>query len=301
MTQIFKKIILIYSIFFLVSCQKNEARFKIIQFDQKKIESNHVIYGDDNRVELKDVTDAELQEIARSTVALISKDHMVFDSVFDHYNFENPETSLNFCPSEKFRSQPQWAFCSGALIASDLIVTAGHCFRSLKDCSTTQIVFDYAITENKSPLNSIPAENVFHCAEILYSSEQKNAADFAIIRLDRPVEGRKILSFANEDVAENDQLMMIGHPNGLPTKLTMNGKVRSLQNENFFVASIDSYTGNSGSAVFNQKTKEIVGVLARGENDYELKNSCYVSKVCAEDLCRGEDVTRARVIKKYIP
>ena len=59
--------------------------------------------------------------------------------------------------------------------------------------------------------------------------------------------------------------------------------------------------GNSGSAVFNQNTYEIIGVLARGDQDFSRQNSCYVAKVCDEDDCRGEDITRISVIKKYIP
>ncbi len=60
----------------------------------------------------------------------------------------------------------------------------------------------------------------------------------------------------------------------------------------YYVANLDTYGGNSGSAVFNAKTGVIEGILMRGENDYVYKNGCRVSNVCASDACRGEDVTK---------
>ena len=42
----------------------------------------------------------------------------------------------------------------------------------------------------------------------------------------------------------------------------------------------------------NETTGEVEGILVRGETDFVYKNSCRVSNVCADDGCRGEDVTR---------
>jgi V8-like Glu-specific endopeptidase len=64
---------------------------------------------------------------------------------------------------------------------------------------------------------------------------------------------------------------------------------------------LDAFQGNSGSSVFNQKTRQIVGVLVRGEQDYERQNGCYVAKVCGENDCRGEDVMRISEIRKKLP
>ena len=69
----------------------------------------------------------------------------------------------------------------------------------------------------------------------------------------------------------------------------------------FFVATTDSYGGNSGSAVLSQETHQIEGVLVRGETDFVIEGNCHVSKVCAEDACRGEDVTKVAAITPFIP
>ena len=77
--------------------------------------------------------------------------------------------------------------------------------------------------------------------------------------------------------------------------------MRNINKPGYFVANLDTYGGNSGSAVFNAKTGVIEGILVRGENDYVYKGNCRVSNVCASDGCRGEDVTKLSAITATIP
>ena len=78
----------------------------------------------------------------------------------------------------------------------------------------------------------------------------------------------------------------------MPTKIADGANVRNLQGK-FFQANLDTYGGNSGSAVFNVETGEVEGILVRGETDYVFNSAlgCQVSNLCAADGCRGEDVT----------
>jgi len=259
-----------------------------------------VIYGADDRLDYAEIIDSELKSLAHSTVALIENHNMVYDQVFDQYVLKNPDTSLKLCSNEKFRHQPTWAFCSGSLVAPDIILTAGHCIEDKKTCKETNFVFDYTYLNSKTQLNSFAASNVYKCSEIIYSVNEKKGADFALIRLDRAVTGREVLELSNVDAGLGDDLLMIGHPAGYPTKFTMNVKVRDQSNPHYLVVSADSYVGNSGSSVFDVKNHKIVGVLDRGEQDYTLQNSCFASKVCLENECRGEDVTRSSVIQKFL-
>jgi len=268
---------------------------------EKKDVESRVIYGDDNRVDYLDIVDPDIKEMMASTVALISNEHFIYDSVFDKFHLKNPEVSLKMCTTERFRHQPTWAFCSGSLIGPDLILTAGHCVRTQKECRQAKFVFDYTLSSQGTDLNEISAHSVYECDELVYSTDKKESADFAIVRLNRVVADRKILQFSEDELTKDDTIMLIGHPAGLPTKATLNGKIRSLDNNQFFKAELDAFTGNSGSSVFDQKSKRIIGVLARGEADYERENGCYISKVCKESECRGEDVTRISEIQKYLP
>jgi V8-like Glu-specific endopeptidase len=257
-----------------------------------------VIYGIDNRLDYYEISDPKLKQLARSTAAFIDNDHLVYDQIFDQYYLEKPDFKLGMCPNEKFTQQPEWAFCSGSLIADDIVLTAGHCVPDAKSCKQFKVVFDYHLQNPTDSISSLKGKNIFSCRDVIYTTEKKNAADFALIRLDRPVEGRAFLSFSVSELTFKDVLLIVGYPMGKPVKFTTDGKVRSLLSDQFFVASLDAFSGNSGSPVFNQLTYQIVGVLARGEQDFERKNSCYVAKVCSEDSCRGEDVTRISEVMK---
>ncbi len=95
--------------------------------------------------------------------------------------------------------------------------------------------------------------------------------------------------------------MVIGHPAGLPTKIAGGAQGRDRTNEGFFTANLDTYGGNSGSAVFNSLTGLVEGILVRGEQDYMQKGDCRVSNLCPVDGCRGEDVTKISNVADKIP
>jgi hypothetical protein len=101
-------------------------------------------------------------------------------------------------------------------------------------------------------------------------------------------------------IDDRTPIVVIGHPSGLPTKIAGGAKVRDNSNDIFFSANLDTFGGNSGSAVFNEKSGEVVGILVRGENDYvnDKDRECQVVNKCADNECRGEDVTRIENIRQ---
>ncbi len=82
-------------------------------------------------------------------------------------------------------------------------------------------------------------------------------------------------------------------------KIAGGAKIRSVRDQ-YFIANLDTYGGNSGSAVFNSSTGEVEGILVRGEVDYIFDNGCRRSKKCTNDGCRGEDVTRIKQTFSYL-
>lgn len=274
--------------------------------NQQQIEGNqtlsgNVIYGSDGRLDYYQVTDAKIKALADSTVALIKNTDLTASGSSVSIRGRNYGTDMNLCSTEKYREQDTAAFCSGSLVGPDTILTAGHCIETMADCQSTSFVFGFAVKSDGVQTKSVQSDAVYKCKEIIKTVRVNTGADFAVIKLDRAVVGRKPLSVrATGDVDASASLVVIGHPVGLPTKITMGGTVRSLTPPNHFVANLDTYGGNSGSGVFNLVTGEIEGVLVRGEADFESRGGCSVSKVCAEGACRGEDVTKISVVRPFL-
>ncbi|MBY0555028.1 proprotein convertase P-domain-containing protein [bacterium] len=263
--------------------------------------SGNVIYGSDGRLDYYQVTDAKIKALADSTVALIKTTDLTASGNTVSIRGRNYGTDMNLCATEKYREQDTAAFCSGTLVGPDTILTAGHCIETMADCSSTSFVFGFAVKAEGVLTKSVQSDAVYKCKEIVKTVRVNTAEDFAVIKLDRAVVGRKALPVrATGDVDAAASLVVIGHPVGLPTKITIGGTVRSLSPAKHFVANLDTYGGNSGSGVFNLVTGEIEGVLVRGEQDFESRGGCSVSKVCAEGACRGEDVTKISAVRPFL-
>jgi S1-C subfamily serine protease len=262
--------------------------------------STKVIYGEDNRVDVYASTNAMYVELAASTAAMISTSSLSQRSDGTMSVSGGSLTSRGMCASERFANQKSAANCSGFLVGEDTLVTAGHCIDSQSACNSYSWVFGFKM-ENADQLAQVDASNVYRCKSIVKTVlDRSTSNDFAVIKLDRKVTDRRILEFRNSGTASvGDNLVVIGHPTGLPTKIADGSKVRSLKGT-YFVANLDTYGGNSGSAVFNADTGLIEGILVRGETDYIYRGSCRVSNVIGDNEGRGEDVTYAKEFAPFV-
>jgi len=266
--------------------------------------SPEVIYGDDDRLDIYQVQSGKLKAMADSTVALMAGSKVTIDeeSGIASIQTRSYSRSYNLCEDEPFYDQETAAFCSGSLVGPDLIMTAGHCVTSQSSCETTKFVFGFAVTEGGKNPRSVPAGDVYGCKTLLGRAQQNSGADWAIIRLDRTVTGHAPLKLNRSgSIPNGTPLIVIGHPAGLPTKVAGGAYVRDQGSDGHFVANLDTYGGNSGSAVFNAVTGQVEGILVRGETDYTYRGNCRVSNVCTDDGCRGEDVTRVSAVYDLVP
>ena len=249
-----------------------------------------VVYGDDNRVDVPDYHDAEIRELARSTVALFRSSSVT--NIGDLINIDEISFAddANVCSDEPFRNQPASAFCSGFLVAPDKIVTAGHCITTESACRSVKFIFDYAKNSNGTINTSFSTDQVYSCQEILGHKLEGAGIDYAIIKLDRAVVDRKPLELSdNRSLSNGDPLFVIGHPSGLPSKIADGANVMSVhRNDGFFKASLDTYGGNSGSAVFNQRTLKVEGILVRGAQDFVQGPSCIRTNYIGQNEGSGE-------------
>lgn len=261
-----------------------------------------LIYGDDNRVDVYESTNPLFQKLAISTAAQISKNSLVSTGT-DVLVRANDLRARGICASERFSEQPAAARCSGFLVGPKQLVTAGHCITNMDDCMNNSWVFDYKMSNAGSLSISVPASSVYSCSRIISRALDGGLGnDYALIELDRAVTDREILKVRTSGKpAIGDEMVVIGHPTGLPTKIADGAHVRSLKGP-YFVANLDTYGGNSGSAVFSVKSGLVEGILVRGDNDYvrDANQGCQVSNLCPENGCRGEDVTYITNVKELV-
>lgn len=264
--------------------------------------SGQVIYGEDDRIDLWQAKDARLRALADSTVALFQGGDVAVSGERAALSTQNYGERMGLCKTEPFFEQPMGAFCSGSLVAPDVIMTAGHCVTSPDACAGIKFVFGFGIKEKGADPTSVPAGDVYGCKELLGREQVGDGADWALVRLDRAVTGHRPLKLNKAgDISAGALVVVIGHPAGLPTKIAGGAKVRDASKPGFFVANLDTYGGNSGSAVFNARTGLVEGILVRGEQDYVYNNGCRVSNKCPSDGCRGEDVTKIANVADKLP
>jgi V8-like Glu-specific endopeptidase len=253
----------------------------------------NVIYGSDDRLDLYQVKDQKVLSLADSTVALFEGANVELKDGQAALTTHSYSQSYNLCKEEPFYDQEAGAFCSGSLVGPDLVMTAGHCVPTADACPGIKFVFGFGIKSEGAQPKAVAASEVYGCGQLIGREQNNTGADWALVKLDRPVTGHAPLKLdRGGEVANGDFLFVIGHPAGLPTKVAGGAKVRDASPQGFFVANLDTYGGNSGSAVFNAKTGLVEGILVRGEQDYVYKGECRVSNVCPADGCRGEDVTK---------
>lgn len=250
-----------------------------------------VIYGDDDRLDYFQINDQNTLRQADATVALVRAATLEVNGPLTTLKTNPYGTSLGLCVSEPFYNQETLAFCSGSLITPDIVLTAGHCLRSQLTCDSTRFVFGFRVGDPLTLPRQVSNDMVFSCKTLLHSVADATGEDFALVRLDRPVTHVSPLAYRTGGrLSVGDGLMVMGHPSGLPLKIASGASVRQMK-EQFLVANLDTYGGNSGSAVLNSAGGFVEGVLVRGETDYTLVGGCRVSNRCGNQECRGEDVT----------
>ena len=231
-----------------------------------------IIGEDDRRDEFSQDVSEKLRETARSTAMLIDN-----TSLLDQGDGTTVVTSVTLgqsyymCPDERFVEQPAAGFCSAWLIAPDIMMTNGHCITSQSMCENSSFVFDYARTEEGSSLDVIPSETIVSCERVLYWDNSSFCdTDFAVVKLSRPVMDREPVKVRHptRDAFKSDDLVIIGHPFGLPRKYALNGQVIH-EGSDAFLTSHDIFGGNSGSAMFDAETGEVQGLVACGGSNYD--------------------------------
>ncbi|MBZ4419347.1 serine protease [Myxococcus sp. RHSTA-1-4] len=259
-----------------------------------------VVYGTDDRMDVYAHPDATLRARAQqATVALMNpSDFNATNPNNVTFNASTLRSAYNLCSTERFLDDLTPAFCSGTLIDDDLVLTAGHCITSASACTNTRFVFNFYRTA-AGAMQTVTTADIFSCQSIVVRQQATvngRNLDYAILRLDRAATPRFTpapVRAGNSAMAAGANVTVIGSGSGIPFKIDSGGSVRDARAStlDYFVASTDTFGGNSGSGVYEMSGYTVAGILVRGETDYVSNGSCSIVNVCAESGCRGEDIT----------
>jgi hypothetical protein len=282
-----------------------------------------LVYGSDDRQEYGQAN-STFQQWADSVAQLVHKDQVSCASgtctLTRQKWTKDFVTNKRLCSGVRYRAQltlafggvpPVGGFCTGFLVAPDLIVSAAHCLHMALDCPFTKFVFGYTANSSGGGIPaSVPQDNVYQCVEqtnlYLFTDE-----DWIVYRLDRPVSDRFPLPIRHSgEIAGNAPLAIIGHPNGLPLKVSPVGTVTATSDPLLFAHNVESFKGNSGSPVFDRDSGIVEGIEVLGAPNIpqfvdgtDAQGPCVKEKVCSMTTgCPGfSRSTRIALISDLVP
>ena len=206
--------------------------------------------------------------VASSTAAMVSRGNIwSLDSemvlLMEEDGGEGPYCRL--LELQRERNQGRIAECTGFLVGEDLLLTSNHCLEPADGggtCSSHAWVFGYAVSDPRQLGNPFLAslDDVYTCRAIVKRSAAKG---FALVRLDRRVEGRVPLTLrALGRVDDGARLFTVGYPGGLPLKITVGGRVDiNEETAAHFSVVLDIFRGNSGGPVVDAVTGVVEGIV----------------------------------------
>jgi V8-like Glu-specific endopeptidase len=229
------------------------------------------VLGTDNRLNLEELSKRNPLTLAKATATQINLKYLDSKGLYPTGKLQN------LCPGERYAKTPILGGCSGFLIAPDILATAGHCFDYSKGCENDAWLFHHFKSPDY-PKHSLPKEHLYKCVEVL-EFKHDMIADYALLKLDRPVPGVKPLELAkmNEAIID-DPVAVLGYPLGLPFTYTGGGRVVGVDQENLRVDS-DAWKNNSGSALFNLRTGKVEGILTNSKRglSFSKQDGCRLS------------------------
>lgn len=236
-----------------------------------------VIYGNDNRSFISENTMNEM--VKRSSLSILAK-MKTENSYFEKdghlvVNAENLMSKYNMCSSGQYAEEAHASTCTAFLVAPNVVATAAHCLKTIEDCKKSVWAFNY---KGSSLQVKLKAQDVVRCTEIIATKANENQ-DYTFFKISKKVLDRPFLEFQkNYEVSKKDDLMILGHPFGMPMVLTDNVKIKNQIGHFKAILKADTASGNSGSPVINKETGKVIGIFLSGDPDFS--NS--------DGVCRNE-------------
>lgn len=264
------------------------------------------VWGSDDRTETG-AGSAAVRELARTGAMLLAAGYLETRTdgagrITGYRLNEHTQTlqaRYGLCPDVRFADQPAVGFCSATLVAPDLVLTSGHCLSrtggsaETARCEDVRVIFDFVV--DGGDVRSFGVDDVYACArvEALRNEDSPENLDWALVRLDRPVEGRAPAALLRGTPRAGEAVIQIAHPSGLPQKLAP-GTVTDASDfltygrheDVSFSYDADLFGGASGGSVFVTARGALAGVPAAfSGRDYVSRPDglCNVVGVCGDN------------------
>ncbi len=263
--------------------QMNEriAEFPVLAYDysfstMKDICTGVTDTGEDSG--LPCVTDSQAIDASKAVAAIVFNDAITESGgqwTLVTHALTSTDTSFGeLCEGEPFRNEPSTNIKgTGFLVADDVIATAGHVIDRDDFLEAVVFVFDYVTESYGKAKTNFDSTEVYKGEEIM--AHRIGDADWALIRLERPVVGRSPLKCRAEGKVEaGAPVYMLGYPDGMPQKYSGVAQVEWNEACCYFLAKLDARPGNSGSPVINADLGIVEGIFVHDKPAYELVCDC---------------------------
>ncbi len=304
------------------SSKKREAKIAKIYHSKEGLKNSSgidvgpkgdkVIAGEDDRrdyhtLEIGVPEDELKKQLTDATVILTNKNNLIEqeDGSYKLNVRKFERQGLPACSGERFGNQHTGGWCSGFMVGPDIIVTAGHCGETEVEIRDTAYVFGFYVNSpDDLGTTEFSADQVYFGKELL-AHDLSPTGDYAVIRVDRVITAPSAAPLKVRDsgsIATNGPIGVIGYPSGLPVKIAFGDQTVVRREEDpWLYANLDTYGGNSGSAVFNPEGL-VEGILVRGARDYDMDfvNQCFRSNEI-EDSEGSEAITKASAFVEKLP
>ncbi|MGD2088607.1 MAG: serine protease [Candidatus Aminicenantes bacterium] len=256
---------------------------KMLMIKTRELNADRGISDEESRRDYYEIKDEQTTKNA-DCVAAICRERDLIPSKEGSLTLrvKNYGKAFNLCQSEPFYHQDIAAgrLCTGFLVKKDIIATAGHCLdkKNIKDLC---FVFGYKMVDSSGRVPGIQQKDIYKGVRIIHRicNREGNQSDWALVKLDRKVDGQEVVTLAKKEITTNKPVYIIGHPVGLSLKYSPGARLRDIS-EAYFSADLNVYNGNSGSPVFDSKTHEVIGIVVRGHTrDFRLVESCWKSVI----------------------
>ena len=262
----------------------------------------------DDRQDLSRITDRRLLNDAQTVVSIWNAGDLTANkdgttSLATHRYGDRrygPAPQRPMCSTERFANQRSGAIGSGVLVARNVIATAAHALDKVDAdermaLQKLRFVFGFAMPTDTHDSTTVETGDVYQGVQVIARSPKgAPLADWALIRLNRPVVGRRIASVRRSGaIGSGTPVHIIGHPNGLPLKVAGNASVTRNSTAEYFEADLDAMAASSGSPVFDSVTHEVEGIYVRSRYNEEFvpgpRGDCYVVRLIPRTPPPGSD------------